>query len=653
VRRPSRIGIINLCLFAFALALVGRAAWVQLWQGNAWAARAVRQHFAAAPTPAPRGDVLDATGARLAESREMLRIAVAPREVRETAALRRALANAGVPAVWIARASDRRRAWVAIPGRFAPLAIAPALALRGVYAEPVSDRVYAATTGMRAVIGRVDQQGKGIDGLELTLDSLLRGRSGAATMLRDARGRRFESPGSPGRAPTKGHAVSLTLNAELQAICERALADAVAQLGASGGDIVVLDPHDGAVLAMASRRGASSGALTALTEPFEPGSTVKPLVAAALLARGHVAAEDVVPSHGGRIDLGGRVITDVHKTTGRLTLTDVIRFSSNVGIVQFAQRFEPREQFEAYRDFGFGTPTGILFPSEAAGSLHTPEGWSRLSSASLAMGYELAVTPLQLAAAYAAIANGGELLEPALVREIRDPRGSVVYRHERRLVRRVVAPEIAREVRTMLGDVVQRGTGMQADLATFSVAGKTGTARRAADGSYAAGRYYASFVGLFPADEPQYVIVVKLDDPAREYGGLTAAPVTRAVLEAALAARDAALDRRALAAYELRRTSTAQLTHDSTSERATTGERDTGQVPVVVALDEPVQGAPRTPARIAVPSVRGLALRDAVAALHKAGLRVELASGPAGTTAPAAGSRVAPGTTVRLLHDDR
>lgn len=651
MRRPSRIGIINLCLVAFALALLGRAAWVQLWQGSAWAARAARQHFAATPAPAPRGDLLDATGARLAESREMLRLAVAPREVREAGPLRRALANAGIAASWIARASDKRRAWVQLPGNYAPLTVAPALALRGVYAEPVSERVYPTTPGMLALIGRVDESGKGVGGIEMALDSLLRGSSGASNLLRDARGRRFESPTSPGQAPTKGHTVALTLNGELQSICERALADAVAQLGASGGDIVVLDPHDGAVLALASRRSGATGAVTALTEPFEPGSTVKPLVAAALLAGGHVEDDDVVPTHGGRLTLDGRTITDVHKTSGRLSLGDVIRYSSNVGIVQFASRLEPREQFESLRDFGFGAPTGVVFPAEAAGRLRAPKEWSRLSPASLAMGYELAVTPLQLALAYAAIANGGELVEPALVREIRDADGDVVYRHERRVVRRVVSTGIANRVRTMLGDVVQRGTGMQADLATFSVAGKTGTARRAADGSYAAGRYYASFVGLFPSDDPQYVIVVKLDDPAKEYGGLTAAPVTRAVLEAALAARDAALDRRALAAHELRRAPSAD---DSTSRAAASmPERDTGNVPVVVALDEPMRGAPRAPAHVAVPSVRGLPLRDAVATLHKAGLRVELASGPEGTTSPAAGARVPPGSTVRLLHDER
>lgn len=649
VRRISRLGAVNLSLLAFALALLGRAAWVQLWQGNAWAARAERQHFTDTPEPAPRGDVLDATGQRIAESREMLRLAVAPREVREPGVLRRALAGARVGAEWIARAADTRRAWVVIPGRFLPSEVAPALPLRGVYSEPVSERVYAVTAGMQALVGQVNGEGAAVGGIELALDSLLRGTAGSATLIRDARGRKFEAPNDPGVAPTKGRSVTLTLNHELQEICERALADAIANLGASGGDIVVLDPHDGAVLALASRRGESGGSVTALTEPFEPGSTIKPLVAAALLQAGRARPGDKVDSHGGSWTILGRTINDVHEEKGPISLRDVIRLSSNIGIAQFAERFTPGEEYQALRDFGFGTPTGIPFPSEASGTLRTPREWSKMSPASLAMGYEIAVTPLQLATAYAAIANGGELLEPAIVREIRDPDGTVRYHHERRVVRRVVSPSVAATVRSMLGEAVERGTGLQADLTTFAVAGKTGTARLNAGNGYATGKYYASFVGLFPADAPQYVILVKLDDPAKGYGAVTAAPVTKAVLQAALAARDAALDRGALASRALRGSAAA----DSVP-RVDTVERDStvASVPVVITLDTPVKGLKRGGV-VAVPDVKGLPLREAVAALHGAGLRVQLGRGAAGTTEPVAGTQVRRGATVRLLYEDR
>ena len=633
-------------LLAFAVALIGRAAWVQLWQGNAWAARAERQHFADAPVPAPRGDVIDATGEPLAESREMLRLAVAPRELREPVVLRRALASAGVALEWIARATDTRRVWVVVPGRFLPSQLASAIPLRGVYSEPVSERVYALSPGLRSLIGQVNAAGDPVDGIELSLDSLLHGTAGSSTLLRDASGRRFEAPNDPGVAPTKGRSITLTVNHELQEICERALADAVSQLGASGGDIVVLDPHDGAVLAMASRRSERSG-VTGITEPFEPGSTIKPLVAAALLQGGYARPDDRVETFGGSWTVFGRTINDVHKSAGTLTLRDVIRLSSNIGIAQFAQRFAPRAQYEAMRDFGFGTPTGLPFPTEASGTLRSPKEWSKMSPASLAMGYEVAVTPLQLAVAYAAIANGGDLLEPALVREIRSADGAVLYRHERRVVRQVVSPAVATTVRAMLGDAVEKGTGLQADLTNFAVAGKTGTARLNAGGGYALGKYYASFVGLFPADAPQYVIVVKLDDPAKGYGAVTAAPVTRAVLQAALAARDAALDRGALAGRSLRHPPFIAAAADTTP--IDSGE---SSVPVTVALDAPMAGAPRDASSVAVPDVHGLALREAVARLHGAGLRVQLGRGVSGTTLPVAGVRLRRGAVVRLLYDE-
>src|SRR6185503_5502837 len=288
------------------------------------------------------------------------------------------------------------------------------------------------------------------------------------------------------------------------------LAEAVAKMGADGGDIVVLDPQQGDVLAMASRRqDVRSTAATALTEPFEPGSTLKPFIAAGLLARARARETDMINTGDGTLELEGRVIRDEH-LVGRASLASVLQWSSNVGIVKFAQRLTPREQFEVLRDFGFGTPTGVPYPSEASGVLREPARWSKQSAASLAMGYEISVTPLQLALAYAAIANGGELLEPALVKEVHSPDGETRYRHERRVVRRVLTPELAARIRTMLLNVVERGTAIEADLNQFLVAGKTGTPRRNVDGRYATQQYNPNFVGMFPGDAPQYVIVVKL-----------------------------------------------------------------------------------------------------------------------------------------------
>ena len=536
--------------------------------------------------------------------------------------------------------------------------------------------------GTRRLVGRVDAQNNALDGIELALDSILRGTAGSATLVRDVRGRSFESPNAPRVAARPGNTVVLTLNHELQEIAERALADAVSRMSADGGDIVILDPHEGDILAMASRRqDARSTAATALTEPFEPGSTLKPFIAAGLLARGRARETDMVNTGDGTLELEGRVIHDDH-LVGRASLATVLQWSSNIGIVKFAKRLTPREQFEVLRDFGFGTATGVPYPSEANGVLREPSKWSPQSPASLAMGYEISVTPLQLAVAYATFANGGELVEPALVKEIRAPNGTTLYQHQKRVVRRVLTPDVANRMRKMLLNVVENGTALQADLSSFRLAGKTGTPRRTVNGRYAAQQYNPNFVGLFPGDEPQLVIVVKLTNPRDEkgsfYSASTAAPLTKTVLEAALAARDAALDRHKLAS-SAGKAPTVHLDSAHGGEAAARIElaaRDDSTPRNAVRDDARVDSArqrardeagaeivpfvvsiPRRPlARVAemaraVPDVRGLPLRDAVLSLHSAGFHVRLVHGADGATEPAAGSVAPAGALIRLFHD--
>ncbi len=572
--------------------------------------------------------------------------------------LGKSLRKLGVPPAWVARATDAKRKWVVLPGRYLPVDASNVTAMRGVYTEVAIDRVYAHGEAMRRVVGRVGADDQPIDGLELALDSLLRGKEGTLLVARDARGRRASSSGESGRAPVQGHQVVLTLSRELQDIAERALRDAVARMGAAGGDVVILDPHTGELRALASHRtdGSFSG-VPALSAPFEPGSTLKPFFAGALLATGRAKPDERIDTENGVYTLEGRTITDVHAEAS-MTLTDVIRHSSNIGIAKFSSRLAPREQYEVLRDLGFGTPTGVPFPSEAGGTLMTPDEWTRMSPASLAMGYEIAVTPVQLAVAYAAIANGGELLEPTIVREIRDPDGTVRFRHERRVVRRVMSEEIAATVRGMLVGAVEEGTGGGAGLGSFSVAGKTGTARVARGGRYAASEYTASFVGFFPADAPQYVVLVKIDRPTGAYyGGQTAAPVTRAVLEAAIAARDAALDRRALASRESLEAAAKAGPH---AEGLGEAERVVEEQLPRHVVDLPLAGNARAAALSgggkasrAVPNVRGMQLREAVRTLHRAGFRVQLgaATGAASATWPNAGAMLREGALVRLVSD--
>lgn len=689
MRSISRTGLVHGGFVLFASVLVGRAAYVQLLHGSEWRARARRLHEAGAPVQAPRGMILDATGTLLVESRELVRLEVAPREIaglpklgtpRDTTrkkksesvtekvksvarkrgltgaeridSVKKVLARAGVTPEWTAKATDTTRAYAVIPGRFLASDIQAIRTMRGVYATTVLERVPPATDGLRRLIGHADENGNPIDGVEKALDAQLRGTPGRAAMLRDGSGARFDSPLATGVKPIPGNTVTLTINQSLQDIAERSLADAVKSMGADGGDIVVLDPRTGEVRAMASRRTdpLSSGA-TALIEPYEPGSTLKPFVAARLLDMKRARVDEVMNLHGGKWEYNGRKIEDDHPAPS-FTLAQVIQYSSNIGIVQFAQRLNPGEQYELLRDLGFGSQTGLPYPGEQPGTLRAPRNWDKLTPASLAMGYALTVTPLQLATAYAAIANGGELLEPSLVKEIRSVDGTLQYTHERKVVRRVMTPETAQATLAMLRSVVEGGTGEQANLSTFDVAGKTGTAKRTEHGRYVKGKYTASFVGIFPADKPQVVILVKLDNPSKTiYGGKAAAPVSKTVLQAAIAARDVSLDRRSLASAPAR--SAVKSANADSVQRVDSVVRAiaSGSVPFVYELGNKHKDEVRVVPARSVPDVAGSSIRDAVHSLHRAGFRVELgndAPGPVRTTSPAAGAILPAGAVIRI-----
>ena len=645
MKRPTRLQLVHGSLGLFALALVLRAAQVQLVQADQWRHKAQRQQFAAADVPAPRGNIYDVGEVPIAQSRPTVRLRVAPKQLADRAAAARALSKLGVPREWVARATDARRAWVVIPGAYLPGDASPVAHMRGVYPEDGMERVYTQREAMRRLVGVVDARGVAVDGLELTLDSLLRGEERVTRLARDSRGARIDAPDVD--APEAGDDVVLTINQSLQEISERALADALVGTGADGGDIVIIDPHDGEIRAMASRRTdpRSSGS-PAVSEPFEPGSTLKPLLVSRLLQLERAKPDEIMNTENGTYVIDGRTITDEHKLPA-MTLADVVRYSSNIGIVKFTSRFSPREKYDALRDFGFGMPTGLPYPAEAAGTLRLPKEWSKMSAASLAMGYEIAVTPLQLAAAYVPIANGGLLLEPALIREIRAPDGKVRYHHEPRVLRRVMDVGVAAEVRRMLVGVVTTGTSTEAAMRNYEVGGKSGTSRRTVGKhGYGAGKYTASFISVFPAEAPQYVILVKLDNPKSNiFGGHTAAPVSKIVLQAALAARDAALDRGTLASRDLRDSLAPvvdSIAHTQTAD-------DDTLPPVVLTLGRARRVTAPAVVPRAIPDVHGLTMRAAAYALHRAGFRVQLDGfGAAKTTSPGAGTIAQAGTLVRV-----
>ena len=645
----ARIAVIQFCFALGIAAVVAKAARLQLVEGATWAREAQQNRTSHEIQAARRGALYDRNGVALATTQELYHVGIAPDQVTDSAATIRLVSRQlGIP-IGTLQQEFHTRKYLYFHGPFSATQLNEVRKLSGIHPDGIFQRTYPSRDLALPIVGRLDpDRGSGLSGIERALDSVLTGQPGEAVYLKDRAGRKYESPARVVRTPVSGADVWLTIDASLQEIAERGLEDAVKTLGAEGGDVVFLEPMTGEILALAARQTRSADAGSAspsfFTDPYQPGSTAKLFTAAALLERHRVDSTSAVSGEGGHWEMpvsGGRTrsIDDAHAESIPLTLARAIEVSSNIAMAKFSQRLSQTEQFETLRDFGFGSPTGVEFPAESRGVLQMPDRWrADYSRASHAMGYEFSVTPIQLASAYAAIANGGVLLTPSLVRQIRDVSGRLLYEHQPEPVRRVISAEVAATLRGYLrGAVSKGGTGAQAQVANFALLGKTGTTRRVVNGTYTAGGYTASFAAIFPADRPQLVVIVKIDNPSvgSYYAGSTAAPATRSMIEQALAARRVAIDRSRFAAV------------DSSPPPPTAAVADAP--PPVVLPWPPVAGESVPAIPVPVPDVAGVSVRQAVLTLHRRGFRVALHGlGNIVRSAPAAGERVPPGTTISV-----
>ncbi|HET9134933.1 MAG TPA: penicillin-binding protein [Gemmatimonadales bacterium] len=647
----ARIAFLQVVLGLAAVAVVGRAFTLQVVQHRAWTARAEERDRRSRPLPAHRGTIYDRDGVPLAVSQETYRLVVIKNRIRDAEAARRAIsAELGIAPEVVARRWRADHPY--FHGPFTAEQVHPLRAIRGLQPQPIPDRRYPLGSLARPWLGSLDEERtRGVQGLELGLDTLLAGRPGTTSLVMDGTGRLLDIPGTMIRPPESGKDVLLTLHADLQGIVEGALRQAVQAQQAQGGDVVILDIKSGELLALASVRvDPATGRLrptsSALVEPYEPGSTAKIFTAAAMLRLG--ADTSSVAGENGLwyLEYGGpkaREIRDVHKEAGLLSLATAIKYSSNVALSKFALRLRADSQFAVLRDFGFGAYPALGFPGEAPGQLPLPVTRPNLilTQTSWAQGYEMLTLAVQVAAGYAAIANGGTLLAPALVREVRDgPGGAVRYRHTPQPLRQVVSPAIARELMDYLRLATDSGgTGGKAQLDRFTVIGKTGTAKHAVNGIYT-NLYRTSFAGVFPGDAPQVVIYVMIDRPnaGAIYGGTVSAPVVRTILQQALALPNSPLDRTRLAAT----TPTLRV--------PARGEPLRGPVRRVAF---PLAGpAAHDASRRAVPNVVGYTMRDGIHQLLRAGLQVRLiGSGRIARLEPAPGDSVAPGTIITVHAD--
>ena len=645
-RPAARITFIQALLGLAVLAVLARSAQLQLVEGDSWAAKGQRNRIVHVTLPARRGRILDRAMDPLAVTQVSYHVSIAPEQVRDSLGTARKVARAlGEDAGAIMRDLRGGKRSLYFHGPFTALEVQSIRGVPGVSFAAFHRRTYPVSEFAWPTIGGLTEDGRsGASGVERMLDSVLSGRDGEGIRLRDTRNRRFESPGRADRPPVPGNDVVLTIDAGLQEIAERALDDALDELQASSGDVVFLDPWTGELLAVASRLPDEKSTMSAFGNVFEPGSTAKLFTAAALLMHGLVDSTDVVAGENGRWMKVPRVgppypITDDHPTKAPLTLAHSIEVSSNIAMAKFSERLTAGQLYDMLRDFGFGTPTGVELPGESGGILASIEDWTPdYAQQSIARGYNISVTAVQLAAAYGVLASGGILYKPTLVREVIAPDGTILYRHRPEPVRRVITEDVARTLQGYLRRAVDTGgTGSRAQIQGFKLAGKTGTARRVVNGVYAPGKYAASFAAIWPAADPQLVVIVKINDPVGGYfGGLTAAPITRTMLQDALASRSRALK-------------LSRLAPAGAPPPPPLPDRSDESAPLV-AVSWPAQPRDSASRPVAVPDVAGRELRQAAATLHGRGFRVSIrGQGTAVRTEPAAGTAAIPGATVTVV----
>ena len=411
--------------------------------------------------------------------------------------------------------------------------------LKGLRFEPDTERVYPNGRMLCHVVGYVNSEGAGMDGVERTLDRFLAGRDGFRYIERDRTGRELVPYRGHERAPLDGQNVRLTIDMGLQQIVESELEAAARHFKPKMAIAILMRPQTGEILALSNWpnydpnqiEGSPEAARRnrALTDMVEPGSTFKIVTTAAALQQRLVSPATMIYCEGGRFSYGGQVLHD-HHPYADLSVEDILVKSSNIGVAKLGLQLGDQTLYEYVRRFGFGERTGLNLPGEIPGVVHPPHRWSKVSITHVPMGHEVGATPLQVVTAMAAIANGGRLMMPQIVREVVDSHGTVTQAFEPVEVRRVVSPQVTEAVRDALVQVVsKRGTAALAKVSGFRVAGKTGTAQKiGANGKYEH-KYVVSFVGYMPAEQPEFVGLVMLDEAQtasnQNYGGLVAAPI--------------------------------------------------------------------------------------------------------------------------------
>jgi cell division protein FtsI (penicillin-binding protein 3) len=677
-----RVGVCGAVLACLFIGVAKRAYTLQVRDADRLRGMAEEQYLREIELPPRRGRILDRNGAELASTADVDSIYCNPRQLPDVRDAARRLARAlGLDRADLEKKLGQRRYFAWVKRKVTPdeVTAVKTLGLPGIAFTREPRRFYPNRTLAATIMGHAGSEGNGLEGIELSLDRQLRGTSTSVQGMRDALGRDIaldvSTDGSADGAPTAaGSDVVLTIDRYLTFITERALAAGATEHRAKAAIAIVMDPRTGELLAMASvptynpndpQSAADAGARNrAITDAFEPGSTMKTFTITAALDAGVVKADDRFDCLMGRMMVGKYSIHDTHPH-GVLTVAEVFKFSSNIGATKIARKLGRDELAEALARFGFGKQTGVGLPGERAGVVRPVAKWGDIGFANVSFGQGLTVTPLQMVAGVSAIAGGGIYRQPRIVARIVQADGTVETLPAAP-ERRVMAPATARTMLAIMRGVTEPGgTAKQAAIEGYTVGGKTGTAQKVANGHYDASKWVSSFVGVVPAEDPRLAIMVIVDEPQGGHlGGAVAAPIFKEIAEqslrylhvpptAPIAAKGGAKAGAAAAAKAPALADADDGANEAPATDMPLDEDALGDDPALAEKWDEVAGAEggraERPAaeRVVVPDFVGLSLGQAIHAARKSGVELAFDDPEGRATGVALRQRPAPGPAPR------
>jgi cell division protein FtsI (penicillin-binding protein 3) len=538
-----RLVLVIFIFLIFFTAISARAVYLQVFSGPWLAQKAADQYEKSFELAGNRGTIYDTNFTKMAVSNLATSIAAYPKQIknaRETAKVLSPILKINQKALEEKLISKKPFVWIKRQSSPNETKTVKNLKLQGIGFIPEYNRFYPSKTLAAQVLGFTGTDGSGLEGIEFYYDTYLRGTRGNFTILKDAFGNGINS-GKGNVSDYGGKNIILTIDKTIQYITEKTLEETVTSYSARSGMAVVIAPKTGALLAIAHYPFFNPNSFKhfprelwrnrAITDPFEPGSTLKIFSAAAAIASGGSSPNTIYFCENGTYRIGRKIIHD-NASHGWLSLQQIVKYSSNIGAVKISEKIGPEHLYNTLSDFGFGTKTGIDCPGETAGSLAFYKHWTKLDTSVISFGHGISVSAVQLIAAVSAIANDGVLMRPYLVKAITDKNGRYIHRFKPRKIRRVISTNTAREIAKIMKTVISKnGTGTLAALEGYSVSGKTGTSQKIGnEGTYAEDKYISSFVGFTPSENPEIAILVVIDEPEEKvYGGIVAAPAFKKI----------------------------------------------------------------------------------------------------------------------------